>query len=68
MDWVTQKKMHLVDIGSTKQFLQAFLQPCSTLPTRPQDPSHSDVIRFLLKLSGATHCHAFALATTPRPR
>jgi len=47
MEWATKKKMHLVDIGSTKQFLKAFLQPCSLIPTRPQDPSHSDVIRFL---------------------
>ena len=47
MEWATKNKTHLVDIGSTKQLLLAFLQPCSLIPTRPQDLSHSDVIRFL---------------------
>jgi len=50
--------MHLVDIGSTKQFLYAFLQPYSLIPARPQDPSYSGVIQFVYKLLGAAHCCA----------
>jgi len=57
MVWATEKKTHLVCIGSTKLFLQVFLQPCSSTPTWPQEPSHSNVNSVAKKMSGASHCH-----------
>jgi len=27
MEWTTKKKMHIVDIGDTKQFLYVFIEP-----------------------------------------
>ncbi|KAK2420510.1 hypothetical protein QL285_031230 [Trifolium repens] len=59
MELATEKKMHLVGIGSTHQSLEAFLQPCNIKLAQPQDPSHSDVNSvFSKKLPGAAHYHA----------
>jgi len=46
-----KKKMHLVDIDSTKQFSQTFLQSCKHMPTQFQfqELSHFNVASVCLK-------------------
>lgn len=48
-----KRKMHFVDIGSTKQFLYVFLEPYSLILTQSQDLSHSDVIQVRIEGIGS---------------